>query len=84
MTHVPSPRHRAFTGVFASWTWVRSATDSNGITCCVNRLVEIRPLRRRDAETWATNLCVSAPPRAFLPHRPEYDPHRTRMASPAA
>ena len=35
MTHVPSPRHRASAGVFASWTWVRSATDPNGIARCV-------------------------------------------------
>ena len=28
-------RLRASAGVFASWAWVRSATDSNGIACWV-------------------------------------------------
>ena len=30
--------------------------------------MENRPLRRRDAEIWTNSLCVSAPPRDFLPH----------------
>ena len=29
------PHHRASAGFFASWTWVRSTTDSNGIARCV-------------------------------------------------
>ena len=51
MTHVPSPRLRAWAGVFASWAWVRSATDSNGIARCVRSVGGESPavtLRRGD------------------------------------
>ena len=45
--------------------------------------VEIRPRSRSDAETWATNLCVSASRREFLPHGRGDVLRRIPMASPA-
>ena len=50
----------ASAGGSASCVWRRSLARSSGIARCVNRLEEILPLRRRDAETWAIRLCTSA------------------------
>ena len=63
MTHVPSLRLRASAGVFSSWTWVRSATDSNGIACCVTLVGGESPaetLRRGDMSHQPLRLRVSA------------------------